>query len=210
MSEQNRHIADFMLGEEITGYYVLRRADLKTRRDNQGYYLAVDISDASGHISGNVWDQADKIAEALTVGEVVKIKAQVQSYQGQKQLSIQRIRPTSSSDEVDMSDLVPAVAAEIDKLWQDFKDLADKLVNPFLKSLLRKFIEDEEFQTTFCETPGGKMWHHGYRGGLLEHTIGVAKICEKLCPLYKEIDQDTLLAAALLHDIGKIDVVFNH
>ena len=54
------------------------------------------------------------------------------------------------------------------------------------------------------------MWHHGYRGGLLEHTIGVAKICEKLCPLYKEIDQDTLLAAALLHDIGKIDVVFNH
>lgn len=48
------------------------------------------------------------------------------------------------------------------------------------------------------------MWHHGYRGGLLEHTIGVAKICEKLCPLYKEIDQDTLLAAALLHDIGKI------
>ena len=204
MPDQNRHIADFMLGEDVTGFYVLRRADLKKRRDNKGFYLAIDISDSSGHISGNVWEQADRLAESLTVGEVVKIKAQVQSYQGQKQISIQRIRPAVESDEVDMADLVPAVAEEIDKLWANYTELADNLVNPFLKSLLRKFTEDDNFREAFCETPGGKMWHHGYRGGLLEHTIGVTKICEKVSHLYPEADADLLLAAALLHDIGKM------
>ncbi len=197
-------IADFHIGDEITGFYVLRRADLKSRRDNKGHYLAVDISDATGHISGNVWEHADRIANTVQAGDVVKIRAQVQSYQGNKQLSIQRLRKADERDDIDMKYLVPTVKEDIQALWKEYTGLAGSLVNPFLRSLLRKFIDDPEFEADFCETPGGKMWHHGYRGGLLEHTVGVTKICKALAPLYPEVDRDLLIAAALLHDIGKI------
>ncbi|RMD98094.1 MAG: HD domain-containing protein [Calditrichaeota bacterium] len=200
----SKPIADFHMGDEVTGFYVLRRADLKSRRDNQGHYLAIDLSDATGHISANVWENADKLAQELTLGEVVKIQGVVQSYQGQKRVSIKKIRKARPDDSIDMSLLVPAVEGEVSKLWREYTELASSLVNPFLKSLLRKFTEDEAFRTSFCEAPGGKMWHHGYLGGLLEHTIGVTKICEKLSSLYPEIDKDLLIAAALLHDIGKI------
>ncbi len=202
---ESKPIADFHMGDEVTGFYVLRRADLKSRRDNQGYYLAVDISDATGHIAGNVWENAERLAKELSPGDIVKIQGQVQSYQGQKRISIQRMRKAREADAVDMSLLVPAVDEEIPQLWNEFLRLASEVVNPFLKSLLRKFTENETFRKSFCDAPGGKMWHHGYRGGLLEHTVGVARICEKLASLYSEIDRDLLLTAALLHDIGKIE-----
>ncbi len=201
---ESKPIADFHMGDEVIGFYVLRRADLKARRDNQGYYLAVDISDATGHIAGNVWDNAEKVAQELAPGDVVKIKGQVQSYQGQKRISIQKIRKADETDEVDMALLVPAVEGEVDKLWKEYSELAASVVNPFLKSLLRKFVENETFREAFCESPGGKMWHHGYLGGLLEHTVGVARVCDRLAGLYPEIDRDLLITAALLHDIGKM------
>lgn len=202
---QSKPIADFHMGDEIIGFYVLRRADLKARRDKKGYFLAVDLSDATGHIFGNVWDNAQLAAEHLTPGDIVKVKGQVQSYQGNKQLSINNIRKATDADGIDMSQLVPASEQEIEKLWRDFTALAETVVNPFLRSLLRKFTEDSEFQTAFCESPGGKLWHHGYLGGLLEHTVGVTRICEKLSQLYPDVDRDLLITAALLHDLGKIE-----
>ena len=201
---ESKPIADLHMGDEVVGFYVLRRADLKSRRDNRGYYLAVDVSDATGRISGNVWDHAEKVAHEINQGDIVKIKGQVQSYQGRKQLSIQKIRSVGEEDDVDMAMLVPALEGEVEKYWEEYNALAASLVNPFLRSLLRKFIEDVHFQSAFCEAPGGKMWHHGYLGGLLEHTVSVARICDKLAELYPNINRDVLLAAALLHDIGKI------
>ncbi len=201
---ESKPIADFHMGDEVTGYYILRRADLKARRDNQGYYLAVDLSDASGHISGNVWENAEKLSQEVASGDVVKIKGQVQSYQGRKRISIQKMRKADETDDVDMRLLVPAAETDTKRLWEELLQLADTVVNPFLKSLLRKFTEDEEFRASFCEAPGGKMWHHGYLGGLLEHTVAVTRICDRIAGIYPELDRDLLIAAAILHDVGKI------
>src|SRR5262249_956093 len=45
--------------------------------------------------------------------------------------------------------------------------------------------------------------HHVYAGGLLEHSVGVATLCRELCQLHPRLRQDLLVAAALLHDVGR-------
>jgi len=201
--KDDKAIADFLMGDEITGFYFLTRADLKSRRDKQGNYLAVDLSDASGQILGHVWDDADTIANEVSAGDVVKIQGSVQSYQGRKQIAISKMRKAYKTDNVDMSRLVASVGRKADNLWREFTKFATSLVNPFLRSLLRKFTEDEEFRVGFCKSPGSKDYHHSYIGGLLEHTVSVTKICEKASSIYSDVDGELLIAAALLHDIGK-------
>ncbi|MFQ5630846.1 MAG: 3'-5' exoribonuclease YhaM family protein [bacterium] len=202
---ESKAIVDFLMGDEIIGFYYLTRADLKSRRDKQGHYLAVDLSDASGQIPGHVWEDADTVANEVTTGDVVKVRGSVQSYQGRKQIAISRMRKVNEADNVDMSRLVASVGRKADNLWREYTKLATSVVNPFLRSLLRKFTEDEEFRVNFCKSPGSKGHHHSYLGGLLEHTVSVAKICERISGLYSDTDSDLLLAVALLYDIGKIE-----
>jgi 3'-5' exoribonuclease len=201
---EEKAIADFLMGDEITGFYYITRADLKSRRDKQGNYLAVDLSDATGQIPGHVWENADAVAKEISAGDVAKVQGNVHSYQGKKQMTISRMRKASESDDVEMSRLVASVGRKVDTLWREYVNFANSVVNPFLRSLLRKFIEDEDFRINVCKSPGSKDFHHQYLGGLLEHTINVTKLCEKTSTVYTDIDVDLLLTAALLHDVGKI------
>ena len=46
--------------------------------------------------------------------------------------------------------------------------------------------------------------HHGFVGGLLEHTLGVTKNCDYFAKMYPVLNRDLLLTAAIFHDIGKL------
>lgn len=199
-----KSIADFLMGDEITGFYYVTRADLKSRRDKQGNYLAIDLSDATGQILGHVWENAEAVAKEINAGDVAKVQGNVHSYQSKKQINISGIRKVTESDDVDMSRLIASVGRKADALWREYVKFATSVVNPFLRSLLRKFTEDEDFRINFCKSPGSKDFHHQYLGGLLEHTINVTKLCEKTSSVYTDIDVDLLITAALLHDVGKI------
>lgn len=201
---ESKPIVEFLMGDEITGFYYLNRADLKSRRDKQGTFLALDLSDASGHIAAHVWEDADTVAKSIRAGDVVKLQGNVQSFQGRKQLVIQRIRPVNTQDEVDMSRIIASIGKKVDQLWREYARLATSVVNPFLRSLLRKFTEDEDFREKFCQAPANRNAHHSYLGGLLEHSVAVCKLCEKMSGVYEEIDADLLITAALLHDVGKV------
>ena len=74
--------------------------------------------------------------------------------------------------------------------------------NNNLSDLLDLFFKQEDFIREFSACPAGKTLHHPFIGGLLEHTVTVAKICESLFFLYDFLDYDLLLTSALLHDIG--------
>ena len=92
---------------------------------------------------------------------------------------------------------------DINKLSEKLFNYMDGIKNSYLKQLLSKIFDDKEFFTRFAQAPAAKTWHHNYIGGLLEHTISVASICEFATHLYK-IDKDLLITGALLHDIGKV------
>jgi 3'-5' exoribonuclease len=92
---------------------------------------------------------------------------------------------------------------DIDEMKNEFISYIKSIRNDFLHKLLQE-IFDEERLGKFSEHPAGKMWHHSYLGGLIEHTLEIISICDLICKFHKEINRDLLITGAMLHDIGKI------
>lgn len=198
-----KQINELLLGEAITAFFILQRKDLK-RTHTGAPYLVLEFSDASGQIEGRLWDEAEKMAGAIEVGQVVKVQGSVEAYREKKQIKVDKIRSASGQDEFEFARLVPSTDADREQLLQQLQKMIESVAHPFLLSLLRRVFDDEEFIKSFTEAPAGKQWHHGYLGGLLEHTLGVTTICDRLSKLYPVMDRDLLVTAALLHDIGKV------
>jgi 3'-5' exoribonuclease len=198
-----------MLGEHFTTFLVVRRKDVKKKKNGEPY-LALDLADASGHIDSVWWEYTPDLfgggaVDGVEVGDVVKVAGSVEEYQGVKQIRVEKIRRVKPEDQVDMSKLVPATETDRQLLWQNFRKMIDSVANPFLLSLLRRIFEEEAFAKKFIDAPGGKQWHHNYLGGLMEHTLNIATICDRVAKIYSVVDRDLLVAAALVHDIGKVE-----
>ena len=78
--------------------------------------------------------------------------------------------------------------------------------NPYLKKLAGSFfIEDADFAKRFKFHSAAKSVHHGFVGGLLEHTLSVTKLSAYFADNYKILNKDLLVCAAMFHDIGKLE-----
>ncbi len=201
---QKRHLRDYGLGEEFTGFFVIRSKDLRTKRNGEPY-LVLEFGDRSGRLYGNIWEDAERVYRELEVGGVVKLQGRIEQYRDALQVGIRRLRPAQPDDEIDHSDLVPVSDIDPREGLERLRRNADTLANPFLKKLLKLILEDEELTPSLLKAPGGKLWHHNRRGGLIEHTLSLCWICRFLARMYPEVDRDLLLAGAILHDIGKIE-----
>lgn len=204
-----KQIADLMLGEHFTAFFVVRRKDIKKKK-NGDPFLTLDFADASGHIDAIWWEFTPDLfgsgdVDGVEVGDVVKVAGSVEEYQGAKQIRVEKIRRAKPEDQVDMSKLVPSTEIDRQVLWQNFRKMIDSVTNPYLLSLLRRIFDEETLAKKFIEAPAGKQWHHNYLGGLLEHTLNIAAICDRVAKIYPGLDRDLLVAAALVHDLGKVE-----
>lgn len=194
-------LKDWLLGEHVTTFAVLQRKERKQKKNGEPY-LFMEFSDASSQVGAVMWDNID--SAVMEAGTIIKVAGILEEYQGQRQFKVEKIRAVRPDDQVDLTKLVPTTPKDRGLLWEQYQHFIDSLAQPHLLSLLRRIFAEEEFVQAFCDTPGGKKWHHAYLGGLLEHTVNVAAICDRLAKIYSEIDRDLLIAAALLHDIGKV------
>jgi len=197
-------ITDLKAGEDVISFFVLRRKEIRTRRENGEAYLSLELGDASGRINGSVWDEAQKHYDAVQRGEIVKIKARVVNFKDRLHLNIEKVRTATEQDPVDLSQLVPVADKSVQSMSQQLDDLIASIENADLKKLLLHIFGDEKTRKQFERAPGGKLWHHNYLGGLLEHTLSVTTIAEQVAASYAGVNRDLLVAAGLLHDIGKI------
>lgn len=198
-----RRLKELRPGETFTLYLVVRRRELRTRRDGAPY-LALEFGDSSGRLPGNIWDDAERIYGELSEGDVVKVQGVVEQYRDAPQVAVKRIRKARPDDPVTPADLLPAAARPPEEMMAELKDLLAQVAHPHLKTLLSAFFDDETFAAQFGIAPAGKLWHHNRLGGLLEHTLGLCRLCNLLVDRYPEVDRDLLLCGAALHDIGKI------
>jgi 3'-5' exoribonuclease len=196
-------ISQFEPGETVVGFFALRKKELKTKKDGTPY-LALELGDRTGRITAMLWEEAKPAYDSLSIGGAVKVMGTVTAYQDSLQISVGKIRPAVESDGVSPKDFIPKVES-----IKPFKDRLVKLIesinHPSLRKLLERFFGDPVWFERFCEAPGGKLWHHAYLGGLLEHTVGVAELCAWFAGRHPEVNPDLLVTGALLHDIGKMD-----
>jgi 3'-5' exoribonuclease len=194
-------VKDLKPGNEVTEFFVLRKKDVK-EYDGQKF-LKLELGDKTGRIEGVMWDFPERIWDQTQVGEIVKIKGWVTTYKDTPQIKVEKLREAQEG-EIDLSDFLPTSERDSDSLWQEFKKMVSTIQNPHLRKLSELLIEDSSIAEKLKVTPGGKLWHHAYVGGLLEHTLRVVQICEMAAGIYELVNRDLLICGALLHDIGKI------
>lgn len=198
-------IKDLSSGDTIVAFYVLRKKELRQKKDNFEPYLSLEFGDSSGRIQGSLWQNITAVKDKIQPCDVVKIKGTVITYRDKLHLTLEQIRKATDKDNIEPSRFLPATSNNIEKMFAALKKITSEIKNPFLLKLIHLFLNDDKFVSDFCRTPAGKLWHHAYLGGLLEHTFSVMKLTKLIAAHYgKVIDCDLLTSAAFLHDIGKI------
>lgn len=200
-----KKIKDFIKGETIKARLMIIEKKLQPFKNKPGNYLTLQFRDSTGIIASRMWDGADAIFSSIDNGMVVEVIGQVDSYNDNLQFILSSI--TVISDGINPMDFIPA-AENLDDIKDEFikklKELMNSMENKYLKKLLMK-IFSKDFFNKYTIIPAAKKMHHGYLGGLMEHTLSIIKVCEKLTEVYPSLDKDLLITGALIHDIGKVE-----
>ncbi|MBI3872133.1 MAG: HD domain-containing protein [candidate division Zixibacteria bacterium] len=195
-------IRDLVSGERVEAFFALRKVE---RRESQGSErLTMEFGDPSGRIDAVMWEGFETIADQLTVGTVVKVRGVVGIYRDRPQIRVERIRP-AAGDEVRAEDFVPRSSVDPETLATELDRRIAQLHDPHLSQLMNNLLGSGAVREAYLRAPAGKLWHHNTIGGLAEHSLNLARICEFACQIYPELDLELLVCGALLHDVGKIE-----
>lgn len=197
-----RYINEMREGEMVRDIYLCKQvANLKAKTGKT--YMSLVLQDKTGTMDGKIWDLTPGISHFEAM-DYILLEAQVTSFQGQLQLNIRRVRKADEG-EYDVSDYMPTSEKNVDEMYKELLALIDSVKEIHYHRLLRIFYaEDPDFITAFKKHSAAKSVHHGFMGGLLEHTLSVAKTCDFIAASYPIINRDLLITAAIFHDIGKV------
>ncbi|MBW1822366.1 MAG: HDIG domain-containing protein, partial [Deltaproteobacteria bacterium] len=195
-------IKDIRAGDLVDDIFVLSEKTMAQKRDGNNF-LNIAVSDNTGNIKGVIWDRVDDISAGTASGDFVQIQGTVSEYKGKLQLVVKNIT-TIPADSINPSDFLPATRRDIDKMFLRLLKITASLEAGHLKKLFEAFFNDTDFVRKFKNAPAAKKMHHAYIGGLLEHTLSMALLADRIAGHYSGVDRDLLLAGAILHDIGKI------
>ena len=194
-------IKDLEIGATISGeVYLLADSSVdKTRKGDP--YLRATLADSTGRLEARFWDLTPELMEQLEVGSGVRIYGTVEEYPaGSRQIRIERLQPVEIRD---FSPFLPQAKRDREEMREELLQVRATVKDPYLSELLEQLFGAEEFAVTFNKAPAAKRYHHACIGGLLEHTLGVVRLCSFAADEHPEIDRDLLLTAAILHDVGK-------
>lgn len=192
-------IAELAQDRVVEGVYaVSRKRRLRTKSGSS--YLALELVDPSGRIEGRVWNDVDLLDGRFAEGDAVRVLGRVERYRDRLQLDVRSIE---AAPEADPAGFAPAMRRDPDELDGFLEFLAEEISHPGLKTTVGSFVGDPQIRRLLRALPAAPGGHHDYAGGLLEHTVGVATICREVCQLHPRLRSDLLLAAALLHDVGR-------
>lgn len=198
-----RYISELHEGDMVSEVFLCKTKTSGTSKFGKTYY-SLSLQDKTGMIDGKVWELNNAIGHFEAM-DYIMVKGKVTNFQGNNQLNIEMIRKADEG-EYQISDYMPSTKKDIDEMFDELLAMIQRVQNPYLKELAMKvFVEDKEFAKKFKIHSAAKSVHHGYIGGLLEHSVSVAKLCEQYAVLYPQLNRDLLVTSALFHDIGKAE-----
>ena len=197
-----KYIRDYKEGDRMFDIYLCKHKQSAVTKNGKPYETVI-LQDKTGTIDAKVWDPNNAGISEFDTLDYIEVYGDVNSFQGALQVNVKRIR-VCHEGEYDPADYLPVSKKNIDEMYKELLGLIGRTENEYLKKLLESFfVEDEAFIRAFRTSSAAKTVHHGFVGGLLEHTLSVAKLCEYFCKTYPILKRDLLITAALCHDIGK-------
>ena len=190
-------------GERINEIYLCKFKQAALTKSGKPYDNVI-LQDKTGTLDAKIWDPGSVGIDEFDAMDYVAVTGDVTSFQGNLQLSIARARKVGEG-EYDPKDYLPVSGRDTGEMYQELMGYVSSIQNPYLSQLLKKFFEDPSFEKRFKFHSAAKSVHHGFVGGLLEHTLSVTKNCDYFAKAYPILNRDLLLTAAMFHDIGKLE-----
>ena len=194
-------IAELAEDRTVEGVFAVTRKERRRTRAGAPY-LALELADASGRIEARVWNDVELLDGRFAEGDAVRVLGRVERFGGKLQV---QVRAVEAVEDADLAGLTPAMRRDADELDGFLEFLAAEIAHPGLAEVVSSFLGDAGLRDALRSLPAaGADGHHGYAGGLLEHTVGVTTLCRETAQLHPRLRSDLLLAAALLHDVGRV------
>ena len=198
-----RYINTFADGVQVKDIYLVRKVNILQTKAGRTYW-SVTLQDKTGSVEAKVWEPDSPGIEEFEVMDYVYVGGEVTIFNNANQLNIRQARKAKEG-EYDPADYLPCSEQDPDEMYEELLRLIGSIKAPYMQQLLRHFFDDPDFRREFCFHSAAKSVHHGFVGGLLEHTLSVAKVCSYFAKHYPFLNRDLLVTAAICHDIGKLD-----
>lgn len=198
-----KYLSELREGDRLSGIYLCKNVQQASTKNGKEY-LNVTLQDKTGTAECKVWDPGDSGICDFDKLDYIDVVGDVTVYNSAIQVNIKRVRKADEG-EYNPADYLPVSRYPIPQLYEELLKYVDKIKEPHLNALCRAiFVEDEKFVAAFKQSSAAKSVHHGFVGGLLEHTYYVTRMCDYLANTYKYLNRDILLTAAMCHDMGKV------
>jgi 3'-5' exoribonuclease len=194
-------ISSLRAGQVVEGVFACTRKDRLFTR-NGAPYLALELRDRSGSIAARAFQGADALAGRFERGELVRVSGRVERFRDEPVVEVTDIARASDSGDVDPGAFLPVAYRDLDELDGFLEHLAGEVRDRGYGALLSGLLGDRGLRADWRRAPCTRAGHHAYLGGLLEHTVAMATLALEVCQLHVRLNQDLLLTAAIVHDLG--------
>lgn len=197
-----KFINELREGERLSGIYLCKHKQAAVTKNGKPYENVI-LQDKTGTLDSKIWDPNSLGIDDFEAMDYVDVVGDVSCFQGSIQLSIKRARKAAEG-EYEPGNYLPVSDKNVETMYGELLNYVNRVKNPYLSRLLHSFfVEDEAFIKAFKGNSAAKTVHHGFVGGLLEHSLSVVNLCSYYCKAYPVLCEDLLISAAMLHDIGK-------
>jgi len=200
--EKDIFVADIQDGQEVSSLFLFKTMRLSETKAGKPF-LALELMDKSGELVGRVWDDAERLAARCPAGSVVRVSGQAQVYKGALQLKVTGLEKVVAEG-ADWALFLPTAPGDLEAMADEVIILIKGVTDKEIRRLLMAVVKDQDLWQAFTTAPAAKSMHHAYIGGLLEHSLGICRLADRICALYPTIDRSLLIAGAILHDLGKV------
>ncbi len=197
-----KYIKDYKDGDRVFDIYFCKFKSSAVTKNGKNYDNVI-LQDKTGTLDAKIWDPNNAGIADFDAMDYIEVYGEVTSFNGALQVNVKRVRRCEEG-EYDEREYMPVSKRDLDEMFAELLKIIDSVKNTYLNTLLKKFfVEDQKFAQAFKKSSAAKTVHHGFIGGLLEHTLGVTKLCDYYSTAYPVLNRDLLLTAAICHDMGK-------
>lgn len=197
-----KYIKDYKDGDRVFDIYLCKHKISAVTKNGKPYDTVV-LQDKTGTIDAKVWDPNNAGIAEFDSLDYIEVYGDITSFQGALQVNVKRIRKCQEG-EYTPADYLPVSRFDREEMYEELLSYINSVENTYLKQLLQEFfVKDQAFISAFKQSSAAKTVHHGFVGGLLQHTLGVTKLCDYYCSTYPLLKRDLLITAAICHDMGK-------
>lgn len=186
----------------VDSFFLVRDKNIAVGKNGKPFIVSI-LGDQTGSIDARIWDRVDELSEEFSIGDIVKVKGNIQIFQNRKQIIIHKIERVDAT-QMDMSVFLEKSKREATEMYAELHNIVKSMQNDSLKNLVLNVITDPEIKPKLLVAPAAKSIHHAWVGGLLEHILSICKIMEFMASHYTYANKDLLIFGAIFHDIGKL------